>query len=86
MSNQYDNTNRGAIWNNTRQRPGKTDPHFTGTINVEGQEYWISAWKRREGAPDTAPVLSLSVRKVEPKQEESYQSPAQSVPDDEIPW
>jgi hypothetical protein len=87
MTNQYDNTNRGAVWPNARRRDGKNDPQFTGTINVDGKDYWISAWDKKPGASESAPFLSLSVRPVEDKpQQQSYQKPAQDMPDDEIPW
>ncbi len=43
MSN-FDNTNRGALFKNHRQRPDKNDPQSGGTLNVEGVEYWISGW------------------------------------------
>ena len=85
MTNQYDNTNRGAVWPNTRRRDGKNDPQFTGTINVDGQEYWLSAWEKRPGSSDNAPFLSFSVRKVEEQKPQEYR-PAKTESVDEIPW
>ena len=87
MSNQYDNTNRGAVWKNQKMREGKRDPHFTGTINVDGVDYYISAWKNDKPG-DNQPVLSLSVRKDDRQQQPSYQPAAQAPADvnDEIPW
>lgn len=40
----YDNTNTGMIAKNERMRPEKKDPEYTGSINVEGAEYWVKAW------------------------------------------
>ena len=57
---QFDNTNRGAIWPNDR-REKETHPHFTGTLNVDGKEYWVSAWKKKPDAKPGAPSLSFSV-------------------------
>lgn len=57
----YDNTNRGAIWPNEKMRPDKSDPHFTGSINIEGREYWLNAWKRKPDAKQGAPFLSFAV-------------------------
>ena len=39
----YDNTNSGMI---ARSENRKTDSHpeFTGSLNVEGVDYWVSAW------------------------------------------
>lgn len=44
MAQQYDNTNRGSLFGNTRKRQGKKDPDLQGKIDVEGTEYWLSAW------------------------------------------
>lgn len=59
---QYDNTNRGSIWQNKKKRAGKQDADFTGSLNVNGVEYWVNAWKRKEGAHPDAPALSFSIR------------------------
>ena len=67
----YDNTNRGSIWKNEKKRPDKQDADFTGSLNVNGVEYWVNAWKRKEGASDNAPALSFSVR---PKDGQGQQS------------
>ena len=39
-----------------------THPDFKGSINVEGVEYWVSAWKRKEDAHPKAPALSFSIQ------------------------
>jgi hypothetical protein len=61
MSKDYDNTNRGSIWKNDKK---ETDNHpdFTGSLNVDGTEYWVSAWKRKPDASEKAPALSFSVK------------------------
>lgn len=59
----YDNTNRGAIFKNDRKEK-ETHPDRTGTLNVEGKEYWINGWLK-EGK--SGPFLSLSVK---PKDEQ----------------
>lgn len=41
---EYDNTNKGALFGNTRKREGKKDPDLQGKINIGGHEYWLSAW------------------------------------------
>ena len=57
----YDNTNRGSIWKNERKTKD-THPDFTGTLNVEGREYFFDAWKRKEGAPAKSPALTFKVK------------------------
>lgn len=68
----YDNTNRGAIWKNDDKREDN-HPDFKGSINVEGVEYWVSAWKRKEGAAAKAPALSFSIK---PKEEQQRREPS----------
>lgn len=95
---QYDNTNRGSIWKNDRKEKD-THPDFKGSLNVEGKEYWVSAWKRKEGANPKAPALSFSIQAKENAQAggASYPSPSQpggtepaqapeSFVDDDLPF
>ena len=64
---EFDKTNRGSIWKNDKKEKD-THPDFTGSLNVGGVEYWVSAWKRKEGAAAKAPALSFSIK---PKEEQS---------------
>lgn len=95
MSKDYDNTNRGSIWRNEKK---ETDNHpdFTGSLNVGGVEYWVSAWKRKPDASEKAPALSFSVKpkdeakgggKSAPRANERTTATAgDSFPDDDIPF
>ena len=58
---QHDNTNRGAIWKND-DKQSDNQPDFKGSLNVDGVEYWVSAWKRRPDASAKAPALSFSIK------------------------
>lgn len=83
----YDNTNRGAIWPNDRMRSDKKDPEFTGSLNVEGVEYWVSAWKRKPDAKQGAPSLSFSINKKEANRAPNPQASRQEPDfDDSIPF
>ena len=58
---QHDNTNRGAIWKNDKKE-SDTQPDFTGRLNVNGVDFWVSSWKRKPDANPKAPALSFSVK------------------------
>ena len=62
---EYDNTNSGALFKNDRKTTDK-QPHYTGEVNVEGEEFWLSAWIKtsRKGSKD----MSLALTKKEEKQ------------------
>lgn len=55
----YDNTNRGGLWKNARKESDK-HPDYTGNINVNGVEMWLSAWIKtdRKGGK----FMSLAVK------------------------
>ena len=72
----YDNTNKGAIWANSKKET-ETHPDFTGSINVEGKDYWVSGWKRKEGAHEKAPALSFSIKLKD--QADNQRKPAQKA-------
>ena len=68
-----DKTNRGAIWGNARKEQ-ESHPDFTGSMNIDGKEYWVNAWKRKPDAGPKAPALSFSVRPKDAQQsgQQSY--------------
>jgi uncharacterized protein (DUF736 family) len=39
----FDNTNRGALFRNDDKTEEK-HPDYRGNINVDGTEFWLSAW------------------------------------------
>jgi hypothetical protein len=80
MAEQYDNTNRGSIWKNDKKET-ETHPDFTGSLNVNGVEYWVSAWKRKPDASDKAPALSFTVK---PK-EDSVKKPSTATNSNSAP-
>jgi len=77
---QYDNTNRGQIWGNDKKE-SERHPDFKGDINVDGKEYWLSAWKRKPDANPKAPSLSFSVQAKDSQQApQAQQAPAPAQP------
>ena len=72
MSEQeYDNTNRGAMFVNSYKEEGDNRPDFTGQIDVEGTEYKIAGWKRTSEKKGTR-FISLSIDKKEEKEDAPF--------------
>ena len=87
MSN-YDNNMRGQIWMNDKKEKD-THPDFRGSAEVDGVEYWVSAWKRKAGANPKSPALSFSfTRKDEQKSVQApvQQAPAAKIELDDVPF
>lgn len=78
MSN-YDNTNRGVLFKNDRKEKD-SHPDFTGNVNIECQEYWLSAWVK-EG--QKGKFFSLSVK---PKEEQRQPQRQQAAPASNDPF
>lgn len=86
MSN-YDNTNRGIIAKNDRKTTDK-HPDISGSLNVEGVEYFIDGWhkKRNDGS---GTFYSLSVKRKDQQRgtgsDRQAPQPKREL-DDEVPW
>lgn len=70
---QYDNTNRGALFKNDRKQQDN-HPDYTGSINVGGVEYWLSAWLK-DGSKGK--FFSMSVK---PKDDQLRQQERTTAP------
>jgi hypothetical protein len=68
MAKDFDNTNRGALFKND-EKDGENDRDYSGTLNVEGREFWVSGWVKTSKKGQK--FLSLSVK---PKHETTTSS------------
>ena len=78
----YDNTNSGALFKNDRKETA-SHPDYKGQINVNGVDYWLSAWiKPMKNDPERR-FMSLSVKAKEAAapapQQRSKPAPAPSA-------
>jgi hypothetical protein len=79
----YDNTNRGVLFSERDKKTKDDDRDYSGTLNVEGREFWLSAWIRTSKKGNK--FLSLSVKPKEEKTSSSRGSVKRDR-DDEIPF
>lgn len=84
---QYDNTNSGAIFP-AREKKTEKHPDMTGSLNVEGVEYYVSGWTKVSQKGQK--FLSLSIKaKQEVAQnnvQKAQQVIAEDFPDDDLPF
>ena len=59
---EYDNTNKGVLFSNKKIKTEKDATH-TGSINIDGIEYWLNAWVRTSSKNPGEKFFSLSVKK-----------------------
>lgn len=60
----YDNTDRGVLFKNDR-KASENHPDYKGSINVAGEEFWLSAWIKEGGK---GKFMSLSIQPKEAQQ------------------
>lgn len=69
----YDNTNRGALFKNEGDKKRERGPDYSGSLNVNGQEFFLDAWIKE--AQSGRMFMSVSVK---PKQQSN--GPRNSAP------
>jgi hypothetical protein len=79
---EYDNTNRGIISKNLN-KTSDNHPDQSGSLNVNGVEYWLSGWIK-EGKKGK--FLSLSIKPKEDKAGKPKAKVENNMDDDLIPF
>jgi len=83
----YDNTNRGSLFRNEDKETDK-HPDYTGSLNVDGKDYWLSGWIKEAGPHSKIAgkkFLSVAVTLKEARQERSVYATTAPI-DDDIPF
>jgi len=70
MTDEYDNTNRGACWP-AKSKRSDTSPDYTGHMDIDGVEYWVNMWID-PGVAKGRPPITWSVK----MKEEQSEAPA----------
>ena len=82
---QFDDTNRGALFKNDKQ--GKESrPDYKGTLNVNGQDFWISAWLKSSKAGNKYMSLSVQPKEAQAGTERRAAPAAGDTFSDDIPF
>ena len=76
MPKEYDNTNSGALFRNDKKETEK-HPDYKGSLNVDGTDYWLSAWLKE--SKEGKKFMSLSVQ---PKDGQAKSK----QPDEDLPF
>ena len=80
MTQQYDKTNTFAIFINDRKEPGSKQPDRTGTVNIDGVEYFMDGWLGKTGAG-----VTYMQGKVKRKDKQPQAAPAPGQPQRQEP-
>ena len=73
----YDNTNTGALFKAKEQKT-PNHPGYTGTINADGREYWLSAWVKEDKNGNK--YFSLSLKPKDEKPAKKQDAPVKGGP------
>lgn len=79
----YDNTNRGVLFK-SREKRNERSADYSGSLNVDGVEYFLDAWIKKSGKGET--FMSLSVKRKDRQENRQQKSQPPRDLDDEIPF
>ncbi len=85
MTQQYDDTNRGALFKNTRRETDR-HPEYKGTLDVNGTAYWISAWLKVSAQGEKYMSLSVQPKEAAPAKPAPAKRQSAADMDDDIPF
>jgi hypothetical protein len=77
--------NSGSVFKNNRRR-NDNDPAYTGDCLIDGKEFWINCWPKKDKNGDTWLSFSFNEKKPRQQEEQPYEAPARDTDDDSIPF
>ena len=83
----FDNNLRGVLFYNDKMGNEKR-PDMTGSCEIDGVEYWLSAWNKVSAKNETYMSLALSLKDAKPNGAAQPQPQAQQqvALDDDVPF
>jgi hypothetical protein len=75
----FDNNMRGSLWKNERHAKDG-DPDFTGSLEIDGKQYWVDAWRKKPDASAKAPALSFKIKPKEARRADRADDPISTSP------
>lgn len=78
----YDNAMKGSLFRNERKRDEK-DPSHQGSCEINGQQFWISAWIKEAGPQSKTPGQKFFSLAFKPK--DAPAKPDAPVPKQPLP-
>ena len=71
---EYDKSNRGVLFRNDRKVEGDKKPEYTGSLNVDGVEFFLDAWLKvgKSGAK----FMSVSIKRKDKQPDQQAPRPA----------
>ena len=73
--------NSGALFKNDKTEGNPSWPDYKGTINIDGRDYWLSAWLKK--AKSGATYMGLQEK---PKEAQAVNKAPPEDPNDQIPF
>jgi hypothetical protein len=79
------------MWPNI-DRMSEKHPDFNGSLDVDGTKYWVSGWRKKEGANPAAPIITFTIKVKENSWETTQKSahkpatPGDCELDDDLPF
>lgn len=70
----YDNTNRGALFKNEGDKKRERGPDYSGSLNVNGQEFFLDAWIKEAQSGRKFMSVSVKPKQRQPEQEQPRQA------------
>lgn len=83
MDKKFDNTNKGFLFKDEK-KTNERAPDYTGTINLLGKDYRLSAWVRQSKAGKKFLSLAITSPALTPKKEEKPAEPLETTMMDDL--